>query len=146
MTVLLLKSQKFDKICLSGKVKPNKNTVDWSELILKRNTKFSNQKSTTKPRCMLPFQKGMGEMSDKQKNYFLPVCNSVKIINVHYVALQLDLATLYPSNFPVNCEISFIWIAILRRQVDVLKTVYFSCIVHLHKYFFSTFVIFAAFV
>ena len=51
-----------------GKVKPNKKTVDRSELILKRNTKFSNQNSTTKPRCMLPFQKGMGEMSDKQKN------------------------------------------------------------------------------
>ena len=71
MTVLLLKSQKFDKICLSGKVKPNKNTVDRSELILKRNTKFSNQKSTTKPQCMIPFQKGMGEMSDKQKKLIL---------------------------------------------------------------------------
>ena len=51
LTVLLLKSHKFDKICLSGIIKPNKKkTVDRSELILKRNTKFANQKSTTKPR------------------------------------------------------------------------------------------------
>ena len=39
----------------------------------------------------------------------------------HYDALQLDLATLYSNTFfslvqPVNCEISFIWIGVLRRQ------------------------------
>ena len=32
---------------------------------------------------------------------------SQTIISVHYVALQLDLATFYPRK-PVNCEISFI--------------------------------------
>ena len=50
--------------------------------------------------------------------------------------MQLDLATLYMSNFfslvqLVNCEISFIWIAVLWKQVDV----YLSCIMYLHKYF-----------
>ena len=41
---------------------------------------------------------------------------------------------------------SFIWIAVLRKQVDVL-TVYLSCMRHLHtNYFFPTFVILAAFV
>jgi len=36
----------------------------------KRSAKFSNQKRT-KPRSMLPFQEGMGEMSHKQQNLIL---------------------------------------------------------------------------
>ena len=43
-------------------------------------------------------------------------------------------------------ENSFIWIAVLRKQVDFL-TVYLSCMRHLHiNYFFPTFVVLAAFV
>ena len=43
----------------------------------------------------------MSEMSYKQQNLYLILASLqfVKIINVHYVALQLDLATLYSSNF-----------------------------------------------
>ena len=63
-------------------------TDDLSELILK--LKYSNRKST-KPRSLLPLQEGMGEMSHKKQNLILS--GSVKIINVHYVALKLDLAT-----------------------------------------------------
>ena len=51
--------------------------------------------------------------SDTLLEQFFPLVNSVK---------------------PVNCEISSIWIAALQRQVDA-STVYFSCIVHLHRYF-----------
>ena len=32
-----------------------------------------------------------------------------------------------------NCKISFIWIALLERQVNA-STVYFSCIMQLYKY------------
>lgn len=45
----------------------------------------------------------------------------------------------------LTVENSFIWIAVLRKQVDVLN-VSFSCMRHLHiNYFFPTFVILAAF-
>ena len=46
----------------------------------------------------------------------------------------------------LTVENSFIWIAVLRKQVDFL-TVYLSCMRHLHiNYFLPTFVILAAFV
>lgn len=46
----------------------------------------------------------------------------------------------------LTVENSFIWIAVLRKQVDFL-TVYLSCMRHLHiNYFFPTFVVLAAFV
>ena len=58
---------------------------------------------------------------------------------MYYVALQLDLATRYLSNFfyscvaQVNGEISFIWVPVWRRQVNVY-TDYLSCIMNLDKY------------
>ena len=65
-----MKSQQFKKkIIFQKKFKKNSSlteqkTVDRSVLILKRNTKFSHQKSN-KPRSMLPVQEGIGEMSLK---------------------------------------------------------------------------------
>ena len=46
---------------------------------------------------MLPFLEGIYEMGRHQQN--LTLTSSLKMINVHYVALLLDLAALYSSNF-----------------------------------------------
>ena len=82
-------------------------------------------------------------MSQKKQNLILTSLQIRKNINGHYVSLQLDLATLYWSHFfllvqSVKCEISFIWIAVLWRQVHT-KTVCFACIMPLYKYFCPTF-------
>ena len=76
----------------------------------------------------------MVEMSQKTQNLILIRLQIRKKYQCPLVALQLDLATLCWSNFfplvqPVKCEISFIWIAVLQRQVDT-ETVRFNCIVH----------------
>ena len=46
---------------------------------------------------MLPSLEGICEMGHHQQN--LTLASSLKMINVHYVALLLDLAALYSSNF-----------------------------------------------
>ena len=46
---------------------------------------------------MLPFQEGICEIGHHEKN--LTLTSSLKMINVHYVALLLDLAALYSCNF-----------------------------------------------
>ena len=51
------------------------------------------------------------------------------------------LKQFFPLVQAVNCEISFIWIGVLRRQVDA-QTVHFVCIKHLHEYFSPTFKLF----
>ena len=65
---------------------------------------------------MLPFQKGVGEVSHKQQN--LPVI----LTSLQFRTLY-DLATLFLRNFSfcelVDSKMSFILIAVLRRRVDV---------------------------
>ena len=73
-----MESQRFDKTYLAGKVCTNfhpylnkpKQLNGLNLNTLKQNTKFFKQKST-KPRSMLSFQVGMGEMSQKQQNLIL---------------------------------------------------------------------------
>ena len=62
----------------------------------KTNYETTNQKSI-KLSSMLPFLEGIYEMGRHQQN--LTLTSSLKMINVHYVALLLDLAALYSSNF-----------------------------------------------
>jgi len=86
-----------------------------------------------------PFQEGMGEINHQSNKLFnsYGFAMQKKIINVHYDAVRFS-DTLHEHFFSlvqlVNCEISFIWIAVLWKQVDAW-TVYLSCIMHLHKYF-----------
>ena len=78
------KFKNLTKLIFQKKFKKNfssqtKRSLTWSnqsDLFLKRNTKFSNQK-TPKSRAMLPFQKGVGEVSHKQQN--LPVIDDIRI-------------------------------------------------------------------
>ena len=73
-----MESQRFDKTYLAEKFWKNfhpylnkqKQLNGLNLNTLKQNTKFSKQKST-KPRSMLSFQEGMGEMSHKQQNLIL---------------------------------------------------------------------------
>ena len=46
---------------------------------------------------MLPFQEGICEMGHHQQNRTLT--SSLKMINVYYVALLVDLMPLYSRNF-----------------------------------------------
>ena len=69
-------------------------TANRSELIL--NYETTNQKSI-KLSSMLPSLEGICEMGHHQQN--LTLASSLKMINVHYVALLLGLAALYSSNF-----------------------------------------------
>ena len=48
---------------------------------------------------MSPFKEAKGEMSHEEQNLIISSLQFRKIINIHYVALQFDLATLYLSNF-----------------------------------------------
>ena len=94
-------------------------TANRSELILKQTKKLLTEKALN---CR-PFQEGICEIGHHEKN--LTLTSSLKMINVHYVALLLDLVEqFFPLVQLVNCEFSFTWIAVLRRQVDA-KTVYF---------------------
>ena len=56
-------------------------------------------------------------MSHKQHDLILISLQFRKVISVHYVALQLDLATLYSST-PVNREVSFIWIVVFNSATQ----------------------------
>ena len=80
-------------------------TVDRSELILKRNMKFSTRDST-KPRPWYHFKKEWAKWVTKNTiNSYQSVYNSVKIIrNAKYVTLQLVLVTLHSSNFFLLCS------------------------------------------
>ena len=80
-------------------------TVDRSELILKRNMKFSTRNST-KPRPWYHFKKEWAKWVTKNTiNSYQSVYNSVKIIrNAKYVKLQLVLVTLHSSNFFLLCS------------------------------------------
>ena len=89
-------------------------------------------------------QEGMGEMSHKQQN--LVLTSSLQFrknyqSSLRRVAVRFGdrlLKQFFPLVQLVNCEISIIWMAVLRRQVNAY-TVYFSCIMHLHKYLCLTF-------
>ena len=80
-------------------------TVDRSELILKRNMKFSTRDST-KPLPWYHFKKEWAKWVTKNTiNSYQSVYNSVKIIrNAKYVTLQLVLVTLHSSNFFLLCS------------------------------------------
>ena len=80
-------------------------TVDRSELILKRNMKFSTRDST-KPRPWYHFKKEWAKGVTKNTiNSYQSVYNSVKIIrNAKYVTLQLVLVTLHSRNFFLLCS------------------------------------------
>ena len=73
---------------------------------------------------MLPFQEGMGEMSHKQQNLILT--SSLQFRKNYQCPLRRVAVrfsdTLLKQFFPlvqlVNCEISFIWIGVLRWQVN----------------------------
>ena len=81
----------------------------------------------------------MGEMSHKQQN--LVLTSSLQFRKNYQSSLRRVAVrfsdTLLKQFFPivqlVNCEISTIWMAVSRRQANAY-TVYFSCIMHLHKY------------
>ena len=66
-------------------------------------------------------------------------CRSLRRVAVRFSDTLLKL--FFPLVQPVECEISFIWIGVLRRQVDA-QTVYLICIMHLHEYFSPTFKLF----
>ena len=61
----------------------------------------TNQKSI-KLSSMLPILEGICEMGHHQQN--LTLTSSLKMINVHYVALLLDLTALYSRNFFLLCS------------------------------------------
>ena len=113
---------------------PNKKkTFDRSDHILKRNMKFSNQKKGTKSRSRNGWNESWATKFNSYQ-FAIPLRRVVARFN------DTLLEQLFPLVQPVNCEISFIWIAVLRSQVDT-QTVYLSCIIHLHKYFCPAFVI-----
>ena len=108
-----------------------KKTFDRSDHILKRKMKFSNRKKKHQIAVHVTISRRNGRNESwgtkfNSYQFAIPLRRVVARFN------DTLLEQLFPVVQPVNCEISFIWIAVLRRQVDT-QTVYFSCIIHLHK-------------
>ena len=95
------------------------------ELIIKRNRKFSNQKKDQTAVHVTISQEGLGEMSHNKtesntyhtslqfrKNYH----RSLRSAALRFSDTLFE--QFFPLVQPVSCKISFIWIAVLRRQVD----------------------------
>ena len=98
------KSQNFEKVTIDDRKilyskKRSKKPSTSQSFILKLNTMFLTKRtpdqSISRYDC---YRERVGENSHKQ---FFPVCNFIKLINAHYVTLQLDLTTLSSSNFPL---------------------------------------------
>ena len=100
-----MKSQNYEKVTIDDRKilyckKRKKKTVNQSNFYStmkyhKFLTKRTPNQSISRYDC---YRERVGENSHKQ---FFPVCNFIKLINAHYVTLQLDLTTLSSSNFPL---------------------------------------------
>ena len=101
------KSQIFEKVTIddrkilySKKKKERKNRnqskfyfkIEYHKFLTK---KTKTNQSISRYDC---YRERVGETSHKQ---FFPVDNFIKLINAHFFTLQLDLTTLFSSNFPL---------------------------------------------
>ena len=131
----------FDKTFLYKRLKKtiilNRNKQLTGQNFLKRNTKFSNRESTLVPSMFYHFRREWAKRVTSNRIELLPIRNSVKIINVHCVAMQLDkwhsTWAVFPSCAPVSLWNFFHLDSRIAKASRRL-----NCVLQLHNVFIRT--------